>query len=327
MEYFKPMLTDKKLTMCQDVTPNTSEAKEMMYAITWNEAGNKMIQVGIEPKRLLNEVRQNEISNVVADMPVCKDMEILVADSDTKIVAGATDSSKIGLEIDSIDMRHYRCVEKQEGAYIVTVMVKDSYYQQGSLLAILIVGIYLILASCCMVYMLSKVMKEKYEKEKFRYTSNTDELTRCYNRRAYEEDINKLNLSKEWVYVSMDLNGLKRANDSFGHVAGDELIRAAADCMKSSFSEHGKVYRVGGDEFVVIITKDIPQFENMLRTFEQRVASWHGEFVESMAVSYGYVFSSERKWNSIFDVSKASDERMYESKKQYYTRSGMDRRR
>lgn len=322
MEYFKPMLT-----MCQDVTPNTSEAKEMMYAITWNEAGNKMIQVGIEPKRLLNEVRQNEISTVVADMPVYKDMEILVADSDTKIVAGATDSSKIGLEIDSIDMRHYRCVEKQEGAYIVTVMVKDSYYQQGSLLAILIVGIYLILASCCMVYMLSKVMKEKYEKEKFRYTSNTDELTRCYNRRAYEEDINKLNLSKEWVYVSMDLNGLKRANDSFGHVAGDELIRAAADCMKSSFSEHGKVYRVGGDEFVVIITKDIPQFENMLRTFEQRVASWHGEFVESMAVSYGYVFSSERKWNSIFDISKASDERMYESKKQYYIRSGMDRRR
>ena len=65
----------------------------------------------------------------------------------------------------------------------------------------------------------------------------------------------------------------------------------------------------------------------MRRTFEQRVASWHGEFVESMAVSYGYVFSSERKWNSIFDISKASDERMYESKKQYYIRSGMDRRR
>ena len=299
IEYFKPMLTDKKLTMCQDVTPNTSEAKEMMYAITWNEAGNKMIQVGIEPNRLLNEVRQNEISAVVADMPVYKDMEILVADSDTKIVAGATDSSKIGLEIDSIDMRHYRCVEKQEGAYIVAVMIEDSYYQQGSLLAILIVGIYLTLASCCMVYMLSKVMKEKYEKEKFRYTSNTDELTRCYNRRAYEEDINKLDLSKEWVYISMDINGLKRANDSFGHVAGDELIRAAADCMKNSFSEHGKVYRVGGDEFVVIITKDIPQFENILRTFEQRVASWHGEFVESMAVSY-----------FLYEIHELSDEEL-----------------
>ena len=169
-------------------------------------------------------------------MPVYKGMEILVADADTKIVAGSTDSSKIGQEIDSIDMRKYRCVEKQNGAYIVAVMVEDSYYLQGSLFAILIVGIYLTLASCCMVYMLSKVMKEKYEKEKFRYTSNTDELTRCYNRRAYEEDINKLDLTKEWVYVSMDINGLKNANDSFGHAAGDELIRAAADCMKNTVS-------------------------------------------------------------------------------------------
>ena len=231
------------------------------------------------------------------------------------------------MEIDSIDMRNYRCVEKQDGAYIVAVMLEDSYYLQGSFCAILIVGIYLALASCCMVYMLSKVMKEKDEKEKFRYKSNTDELTRCYNRRAYEEDINKLDLTKEWVYISMDLNGLKNANDSFGHAAGDELICAAADCMKNSFSEHGKVYRVGGDEFVVIITKDILQFENILSTFDQRVAGWHGEFVESMTVSYGYVYSSERKWKSIFDISKASDERMYESKKQYYTRIGIDRRR
>ena len=55
MGYFKPMLENKSLTMCQDVTPNTSEGKEMMYAITWNEDGTKMIQVGIEPKRLLKE--------------------------------------------------------------------------------------------------------------------------------------------------------------------------------------------------------------------------------------------------------------------------------
>lgn len=81
-------------------------------------------------------------------MPVYKGMEILVADADTKIVAGSTDSSKIGQEIDSIDMRNYRCVEKQNGAYIVAVMVEDSYYLQGSLFAILIVGIYLTLASC-----------------------------------------------------------------------------------------------------------------------------------------------------------------------------------
>ncbi|MFR3283861.1 MAG: diguanylate cyclase domain-containing protein [Clostridium fessum] len=49
--------------------------------------------------------------------------------------------------------------------------------------------------------------------------------------------------------------GWKRVNDTYGHVAGDELIRAAADCMKNSFNEYGKVYRIGGDEFAVIITR------------------------------------------------------------------------
>ena len=95
-------------------------------------------------------------------------------------------------------------------------------------------------------------MKERLEKEKLIYTSNTDELTRCLNRHAYENDMKKLNLSEEWVYISADLNGLKQANDSYGHMAGDELICAAADCMRDSFHEYGKVYRIGGDEFAVI---------------------------------------------------------------------------
>ena len=79
MKYFKPMLTDKKLTMCQDVTPNTAEGKNLMYAITWNEAGTRMIQIGIEPKRLLKELKQNEISAVVSDMPVYKGIEIFIS--------------------------------------------------------------------------------------------------------------------------------------------------------------------------------------------------------------------------------------------------------
>lgn len=96
MGYFKPMLENKSLTMCQDVTPNTSEAKEMMYAITWNEDGTKMIQVGIEPKRLLDAIEQNTISNVVSGMPVYKGMRIVAADVDTQTIEGATDRSEIG---------------------------------------------------------------------------------------------------------------------------------------------------------------------------------------------------------------------------------------
>lgn len=67
--------------------------------------------------------------------------------------------------------------------------------------ALLVVGIYLILASCCIMYMFSKIMKEKYEKEKLLYISNTDALTGCLNRHAYETDINKLDLKKSgYIY-------------------------------------------------------------------------------------------------------------------------------
>lgn len=53
MAFFKQILNNYDLTLCQDVTPNTAEAKEMMYAITWNESKTHMVQVGITPKRLL----------------------------------------------------------------------------------------------------------------------------------------------------------------------------------------------------------------------------------------------------------------------------------
>ena len=90
--------------------------------------------------------------------------------------------------------------------------VSYTHLRQGNIFAVLIVGVYLVLASCCMFYMLSRVMKEKYEKEKLLYISNTDELTRCFNRHAYEERINNLDLREEWIYISMDLNNLKHTN-------------------------------------------------------------------------------------------------------------------
>ena len=112
----------------------------MMYAITWNEDGTKMIQVGIEPKRLLNEIKQNNISNVVAGMPVYKGIEIIVADGDRQIIEGATDSSKLGKKLEDVgissdyvsdddatvtkirmDGKRCRCMVRQNDNYIVIV--------------------------------------------------------------------------------------------------------------------------------------------------------------------------------------------------------------
>lgn len=344
ISYFKDMLKDKNLSMCQDVTPNTSESKEMMYAITWNESKSKMIQVGISPKRLLKELKQNEISKVVANMPVYDGMELIVADRTTNVIEGATDSEKLGMTMQEIGIKipelsdtpleiyatingkSERCMLRQHGSFIVTVTMENTFYHEGNTIAIIIVGVYLVIASCCMIFLLSKFMKEKYEKEKLLYTSNTDELTKCYNRHAYETDIHALDLNQEWIYLSLDLNGLKHANDTYGHAAGDELIKAAADCMKEVFYKYGKVYRVGGDEFVVLLDKHVNDFNTLIQSFETKVDNWHGELVTSMGISYGVVFSKEQTWQSVEDVSKIADDRMYKSKWLYYQKNGIDRR-
>ena len=325
MAFFKQMLNNYGLTLCQDVTPNTAEAKEMMYAITWNVSKTHMVQVGITPKRLLKELKRNQISNVVADMPVYKGMEIYVVDAKTKKILGATDASWVG-NTARFNHKGYRFVKRKHGDYIVAVCMSKSMNAQINIVAICIVGIYLTLASCLLVLMLSRVLKEKYEKEKYIYTSNTDGLTKCFNRRAYDVDMEKLDLSSEWAYISLDLNGLKQANDTFGHSAGDELICAAANCMKFAFASYGKIYRIGGDEFVALLTQSVTDLESILQVFDSSIQDWHGKYSNSISVSYGVVKSSEQDFDSIHSVSKLADERMYKSKYEYYNMSGNDRR-
>ena len=302
MAFFKQILNNYDLTLCQDVTPNMAQAKEMMYAITWNESKTHRVQVGITPKRLLKELKQNQISNVVANIPVYKGMEIYVVDAKTKKILGATDASWVG-NTAHFNHKGYQFIKRKHGDYIVAVCMLESMNAQTNIVAILIVGIYLTLASCLLVLMLSRVLKEKYEKEKYMCTSNT-----------------------EWAYISLDLNDLKQTNDSLGHSAGDELICAASNCMKFAFASYGKIYRIGGDEFVVWIQYSVSNLDSILQGFDATVHDWHGKYSNSISVSYGVVKSSEQSFDSVQEISKLADERMYQNKKDYYTMSCNDRR-
>lgn len=98
MEFFKHMLADKSLSMCQDIMSNTAEAKPMMYAITWNQTGTRMIQIGIAPSRLLEEMDSSDISKLVERMPVTKGMMIFIVDADTQKIVGCTDRNLVGYQ-------------------------------------------------------------------------------------------------------------------------------------------------------------------------------------------------------------------------------------
>ena len=352
MAYFKPMLKNKKLTMCQDVTPNTSEGKKMMYALVWNEAGNRMIQVGIEPVRLLQEVRQNEADVVVANMPVYKGISLYVTDKKSGKIYGATDSKKIGKTLDDIGLGKQRkkmakenlvsgtvridgeqslYIIKKTKKYIVGVTFEIASDNASNMIALLIMVVYLSIAAGVILFVitrLSKVRKEKKEQSAMLSSisemSNIDKMTGCFNRKSYEEDLSNMSENDQFIYVSMDVNGLKIINDSHGHAAGDELIYGAAVCMRRCFGKYGKVYRIGGDEFVAVLFVQLEQFVWIKTEFDGYIKYWTGNQVEEISISCGYVSSGERKWASIKEIANVADIRMYEEKAMYYKKNGID---
>ena len=158
--------------------------------------------------------------------------------------------------------------------------------------------------------------------------SFTDQTTQLLNRRAFEED--KAGLAQpdaDFAYVTADVNGLKTVNDTLGHDAGDELIRGAADCLKACLGKYGKVYRIGGDEFAAMLKLSQDALSAAMAELEQRVNTWSGEKVNSLSLSCGCATRREFPSQTIAEIGRISDERMYAAKEAYYRTSGRDRRR
>ena len=133
-------------------------------------------------------------------------------------------------------------------------------------------------------------------------------------------------MSENLIYIAVDINGLKEVNDSLGHEAGDRLITGAADCIEQCFANSGRLYRVGGDEFVILLYASRESLENMISEFGDRMRKWSAESGIPLSASYGYVFYSEYPEGSISTLARVADERMYAAKSMYYRVKGRDRR-
>lgn len=173
------------------------------------------------------------------------------------------------------------------------------------------------------------IAQEKRNVQKWMKKSNTDELTGFYNRHAYEEEMRLLeeNIPDDnFVYISVDVNALKTVNDSNGHSAGDELLLGAAECLKKCFGAYGKLYRIGGDEFIALIYVNEEQLRKIQQDIKERTDHWSGKLVNSLAISCGYVTRKEAEDMSVRQMAVLADRRMYDDKAEYYRRAGIERR-
>lgn len=158
--------------------------------------------------------------------------------------------------------------------------------------------------------------------ETIKRESLTDSLTSLLNRNSYEINFNKYPVvpkGRDFVYVSIDLNGLKGANDSKGHAAGDELIKGAADCMREAFTGCGNLYRIGGDEFVAILFVDTAKYATLKNDFVRIVDNWQGELCDSLSVAIGEASIADYPDHNVVELSKVADKLMYDDKNRYYS--------
>lgn len=160
--------------------------------------------------------------------------------------------------------------------------------------------------------------------------ASKDSMTGLLNRRSYSqemESLEKTDSSGDLTYISIDLNGLKEINDNLGHGAGDKLIKGAGSCISQCFDDIGKIYRIGGDEFVVILATDKSDVDTRLNKLESTMKKWSDENDITLEASCGYARIEEDREIQIKELAKMADKKMYEDKSEYYRSTGKDRRR
>ena len=178
------------------------------------------------------------------------------------------------------------------------------------------------------IYTTRNVDEEKRREEHLIRISMTDEMTRLYNRRCYEEDLAEYRsgvLSDDFVLFSIDVNGLKPVNDTKGHAAGDELIKGAANCIALSVGNSGKAYRTGGDEFMAVVhTSEPEEIRNLIR---EKASEWRGVYTDEITLSVGFAAINGHPGATIDDLEHFADADMYAEKEKHYREKGIDRRR
>ena len=146
--------------------------------------------------------------------------------------------------------------------------------------------------------------------------SSIDMLTGILNRNIMNNRVDRVIAGKDvletpYAIVFADMNGLKRLNDTEGHPAGDEMLKDAAKLLSDVFYD-AEVYRVGGDEFMVIACKMEP------KTVKERVAELieRANKTDNLRFAIGMSFSEDEE--DILKAMRNADKRMYEDKKHFY---------
>jgi diguanylate cyclase (GGDEF)-like protein len=147
----------------------------------------------------------------------------------------------------------------------------------------------------------------------------TDLKYQCKNRNWWEDN-KKEYKNKNCTIIILDINGLKKINDTIGHTAGDEYIHTIIDSIKKFLRKNNirkaELCRFGGDEFLLIIenenqTTDIALDSNLYKN----ILEFKREQSDEIAIGYAFKMKSDPK---LYEYLKLADADMYKEKNKFY---------
>ena len=159
----------------------------------------------------------------------------------------------------------------------------------------------------------------------------TDDLTGLLNRYSYSRALNEYAdagaLPEDFAVYTVDINDLKQTNDTWGHEAGDELIRGAAECIGKAFGSDAGIYRTGGDEFVILSrATEAGHMQEDLDRLQRETEAWTGSAGQKLSLAAGGALAGDHPGLNAEELVRISDLAMYERKAEYYKAVGHDRR-
>jgi diguanylate cyclase (GGDEF)-like protein len=158
------------------------------------------------------------------------------------------------------------------------------------------------------------------ERDQFAREARTDELTGLANRVAWNEALAKerprrSRYRRPVVVMSVDVDGLKPANDRYGHDAGDELLRGTAGILRRNLRDADVVARIGGDEFGVLLPETQPDaMPALVERIKVACAAWRGTNPDlRLSVSIGW--AAPEPFGDLREALRTADDRMYLAKR------------
>lgn len=160
-------------------------------------------------------------------------------------------------------------------------------------------------------HIISDVTSQRAYQEQMEGLAYLDELTGLYNRRFCLENLDRLlNERTPFTFCMIDLDGLKYANDNFGHGAGDDYLRTVAKLLLQNSRSTDLLCRIGGDEFAILFPNCKAQvILNKLERLDQSLAVQEQPF--PMSISYGVIYVSGEEPRQAQEIMEQADEQMY----------------